>query len=167
MSLGAPVKASHHSTGAANEHRPRLGSSPRMELIRAEGYITTALPDSRGFFSCTQPAPSTTLDAAEDGSPNEVHSPEATDANGDHFRALAEYGRFRIRGLTLDMTRGKPSPEQLDLSSALLELPGQDHLTEAGEDARNYGGLQGMPEARTVCSPTPPIRAALVREPPS
>ena len=76
--------------------------------------------------------------------------PEAMDVYDDHSRALAEYERFRVRGLMLDMTRGKPSPEQLDLSSALLELPGQDHLTETGEDARNYGGLQGVPEARSL-----------------
>ena len=52
------------------------------------------------------------------------------------------------------MTRGKPSTEQLDLSHAMLTLPGNgDWQTEAGEDARNYGGLQGLPEARALFAP--------------
>jgi hypothetical protein len=69
-------------------------------------------------------------------------------------RTQAEYDAFRARGLKLDMTRGKPSPEQLDLAEAMLALPGnRDHLTESGEDARNYGILQGLPEARTLFAP--------------
>lgn len=64
-----------------------------------------------------------------------------------------EYRAFQARGLRLDMTRGKPSPEQLDLANGLLALPGnRDHFTEAGEDGRNYGGLQGLPEARALFS---------------
>jgi DNA-binding transcriptional MocR family regulator len=73
----------------------------------------------------------------------------------------AEYGVFRARGLKLDMTRGKPAPEQLDLAEAMLALPGnRNHLTESGEDARNYGVLQGLPEARALF-------ASLLRAPPS
>ena len=76
--------------------------------------------------------------------------PHTTDVTEDFSRTLAAYEAFRPRDLMLDMTRGKPSPEQLDLSSALLRLPDQDHLTAAGEDVRNYGGLQGLPEARAL-----------------
>src|ERR1700733_12247440 len=66
----------------------------------------------------------------------------------------AEYDAFRARGLRLDMTRGKPAPDQLDLAEAMLTLPGnRDHLSEAGEDARNYGNLQGLLEARTLFAP--------------
>lgn len=66
-------------------------------------------------------------------------------------RTAADYAAFVARGLKLDMTRGKPSPEQLDLAEGMLALPGnRDHLTDAGEDARNYGGLQGLPEARAL-----------------
>lgn len=66
-------------------------------------------------------------------------------------RTRAEYDAFRARGLKLDMTRGKPAPDQLDLAAGMLALPGnRDHFTEAGEDARNYGGLQGLPEARAL-----------------
>ena len=65
-----------------------------------------------------------------------------------------EYEAFRARGLKLDMTRGKPAPDQLDLANDMLALPGnRDHFTEAGEDARNYGVLQGLPEVRTLFSP--------------
>jgi DNA-binding transcriptional MocR family regulator len=69
-------------------------------------------------------------------------------------RVLDEYEAFRARGLQIDMTRGKPSPEQLDLSNGMLVLPGNgDHFSQAGEDARNYGGLQGLPEVRALFSP--------------
>jgi DNA-binding transcriptional MocR family regulator len=65
----------------------------------------------------------------------------------------SEYDGFRARGLALDMTRGKPSPEQLDLANALLALPGHgDYLSQAKEDVRNYGNLQGLPEARALFS---------------
>ena len=65
-------------------------------------------------------------------------------------QARSDYDALQARGLKLDMTRGKPSPEQLDLSLGMLSLPGNgDYITEKGEDARNYGGgPQGLPEAR-------------------
>jgi hypothetical protein len=66
----------------------------------------------------------------------------------------ADYDAFRARGLKLDMTRGKPAPEQLDLAEAMLTLPGnRDHFAQAGDDARNYGVLQGLPEARALFAP--------------
>jgi DNA-binding transcriptional MocR family regulator len=64
-----------------------------------------------------------------------------------------EYEDFRARGLALDMTRGKPAPEQLDLANDLLALPGNgDYFAEAGDDTRNYGSLQGLREARALFS---------------
>jgi DNA-binding transcriptional MocR family regulator len=89
---------------------------------------------------------------------NEVFVNRIADLNEADFRALrdqvrGDYEAFRARGLKLDMTRGKPAPEQLDLANELLAWPGnRDHFTEAGEDARNYGGLQGLPEARALFS---------------
>lgn len=69
-------------------------------------------------------------------------------------RLAAEMEAFVARGLKLDMTRGKPSPEQLDLAADLLAFPGnRDVTTASGEDARNYGGLQGLPEARALFAP--------------
>ncbi|MET0806542.1 MAG: aminotransferase class I/II-fold pyridoxal phosphate-dependent enzyme [Lacisediminihabitans sp.] len=63
----------------------------------------------------------------------------------------AQYGALRARGLTLDLTRGKPSPAQLDLSDALLGLPGEgDYRDASGTDLRNYGGADGLPELRAI-----------------
>lgn len=47
--------------------------------------------------------------------------------------------------LALDLTRGKPSAEQLDLSNQLLSLPGDDYRDPEGTDTRNYGGQHGLP----------------------
>jgi DNA-binding transcriptional MocR family regulator len=76
------------------------------------------------------------------------------DLHALRLQVRADYDAFRARGLKLDMTRGKPSPEQLDLAEAMLTLPGnRDHTTEAGDDARNYGILQGLPETRALFAP--------------
>lgn len=64
-----------------------------------------------------------------------------------------EHGRLRDRGLNLNLTRGKPSAEQLELSQPLLDLPGEGgHTAHAGTDCRNYGGLEGLPELRAAFS---------------
>jgi DNA-binding transcriptional MocR family regulator len=66
-------------------------------------------------------------------------------------RLRHEYETLRARGLALDLTRGKPSAEQLDLSEPLLGLPGAGHhLASDGTDIRNYGGLRGLPELREI-----------------
>jgi DNA-binding transcriptional MocR family regulator len=71
-----------------------------------------------------------------------------------HHRVRSEYDAFRARGLKLDMTRGKPAPDQLDLANGLLTLPGnRDYTSEAGDDTRNYGVLQGLPEVRALFAP--------------
>jgi DNA-binding transcriptional MocR family regulator len=62
----------------------------------------------------------------------------------------AEYDSFRARGLALDMTRGKPCAEQLDLSLGLLDCTGRDFRAADGTDCRNYGVLEGLPEARAL-----------------
>jgi DNA-binding transcriptional MocR family regulator len=59
------------------------------------------------------------------------------------------YESLQARGLKLDLTRGKPSSAQLDLSEALLSLP-TDHRDSAGVDTRNYGGLEGIRELREM-----------------
>ncbi|MDA7947028.1 MAG: aminotransferase class I/II-fold pyridoxal phosphate-dependent enzyme [Hyphomicrobiaceae bacterium] len=71
-----------------------------------------------------------------------------------HDRVCEEFDAFRDRGLALDMTRGKPSTAQLDLSNALLRLPDNvDYHLADGSDARNYGGgVHGIPEARELFS---------------
>jgi len=62
---------------------------------------------------------------------------------------LEAYDGLRGRNLSIDMTRGKPSPEQLDLSEGLLEaMSADDCRGEDGADYRNYGFLDGIPEAK-------------------
>jgi DNA-binding transcriptional MocR family regulator len=58
------------------------------------------------------------------------------------------YDAIAARKLTLDMTRGKPCPEQLDLSLPMLEL--RDYRAADGTDCRNYGLVEGLPEARKL-----------------
>jgi DNA-binding transcriptional MocR family regulator len=61
------------------------------------------------------------------------------------------YDDLRGKGLSLDLTRGKPSPEQLDLSDDLLSLPGGADFRDAkGTDLRNYGGPDGLLELREI-----------------
>ena len=64
------------------------------------------------------------------------------------------YQKLVGEGLKLDLTRGKPAPEQLDLSGALLGLPGVGNFRGGGTDTRNYGGLQGLPELRKIVAPS-------------
>ena len=71
------------------------------------------------------------------------------------------YDGFCEAGLSLNMARGKPAAAQLDLSTPLLtqlSTP-EDCFSEDGTDCRNYGVIDGIPEAnRTTssCSGTPP-----------
>lgn len=66
-------------------------------------------------------------------------------------RARKDYEALVARGLKLDLTRGKPSPDQLDLALGLLELQGPPTAAD-GTDLRNYGGLNGLPELRAIFS---------------
>ena len=63
-----------------------------------------------------------------------------------HDAARRRYDDFVTRGVKLDLTRGKPASEQLDLSGALLTLPGAgDYLAADRSDTRNYGRAPGPP----------------------
>ena len=65
-------------------------------------------------------------------------------------RAL--YGEMAARGLKLNMARGKPSAAQLELSLPLLDVldSAADLAAEDGTDCRNYGVLDGIPEAKRL-----------------
>jgi DNA-binding transcriptional MocR family regulator len=67
-----------------------------------------------------------------------------------HERQKLDYADLQTKRLNLDLTRGKPSPAQLDLSNDLLTLPGPDYRDRDGTDTRNYGGLHGLPELRAI-----------------
>jgi DNA-binding transcriptional MocR family regulator len=63
------------------------------------------------------------------------------------------YQEFQARKMNLDMTRGKPCSEQLDLSAGLLDcLSRKDFKALDGSDCRNYGGLDGLPETKRLFS---------------
>ena len=63
-----------------------------------------------------------------------------------------EFDEIKAQGLALDMSRGKPAPDQLDLSMKMMEvLAGDADLKcETGVDCRNYGVIDGIPEAKRL-----------------
>lgn len=70
-------------------------------------------------------------------------SPSPTDLN-------AQFARLAGANLQLDLTRGKPAADQLDLADALDGILAGDYRAADGTDTRNYGGLRGLPEARAL-----------------
>lgn len=62
----------------------------------------------------------------------------------------AQYAAIVARKLALDLTRGKPSAEQLALSDGLDGILKGNYKSADGTDTRNYGGLEGLPEARAL-----------------
>jgi DNA-binding transcriptional MocR family regulator len=81
----------------------------------------------------------------------DIRNLETTEVRRCWEEARRQHAEFRALGLQLNLGRGKPSNEQLALSQRLLELPGpDDYLAADGSDCRNYGGLQGLAEARAL-----------------
>ena len=70
----------------------------------------------------------------------------------EYHRLCQRYHEYEQQGLQLDLSRGKPAPEQLALSQRMLgELNSRSVLdSEDGTDCRNYGGLDGIPEAKAL-----------------
>lgn len=64
----------------------------------------------------------------------------------------AAYQEYQKRGVKLDMSRGKPSTEQLELSMPMMDVLSSKTalVSEDGTDCRNYGGLDGLPEAKAL-----------------
>lgn len=63
-----------------------------------------------------------------------------------------EYEAAKAKGLKLDMSRGKPSPAQLDITNDMLDIVNSQSgcMSESGTDCRNYGIMEGLPEARQL-----------------
>ncbi|WP_277102099.1 aminotransferase class I/II-fold pyridoxal phosphate-dependent enzyme [Corynebacterium vitaeruminis] len=62
----------------------------------------------------------------------------------------AKYEDLKAKNLNLNLTRGKPSSEQLDFGNALLSLPGENYIAADGTDCRNYGGVTGIADIRNL-----------------
>ena len=122
--------------------RPRLGRHPAAgRVLCHDGRVS--------------PAPAVPADRT----PLAQRSPADLRAFLEEQRAA--YAALRERGLRLDLTRGKPSAEQLDLSAALLDLPEGFHDAD-GVDVRNYGGLAGIREIREMFAELLGVDAAQV-----
>lgn len=81
---------------------------------------------------------------------------EFTEKSKQELEALKEevdkeYQAWKDKNLSLDMSRGKPAPAQLDKTNGLLKEM-TDYHTEAGLDVRNYGVLDGIPEMKKIFS---------------
>lgn len=65
---------------------------------------------------------------------------------------LAKYEEYKSRGLSLDLSRGKPNSDQLDISLPLLSeaRPREKCFSISGIDCRNYGCLDGIPEMKRL-----------------
>ncbi len=72
----------------------------------------------------------------------------------EYASVLKQYNEYKEKKLTLDMSRGKPDRHQLDISKGILTslVTADDCLTEGGIDCRNYGLLDGIPEAKRLFS---------------
>ena len=73
-----------------------------------------------------------------------------TDPRARQSELLDIFDTYIDAGLKLDLTRGKPAAEQLDLSNELDGILEGFYLLQGGTDVRNYGGILGIPEARLL-----------------
>ncbi|MBO4297359.1 MAG: aminotransferase, partial [Clostridia bacterium] len=76
----------------------------------------------------------------------------AEELNQELDSLQAQYKRIQALGMLLDMSRGKPCQEQLDLSMGMMDVldSASDLTCEDGTDCRNYGQLTGIEEARVL-----------------
>ncbi len=84
-------------------------------------------------------------------------NPNITNMSADQLRdrqaqLTATYNAYKEQGLSLDMSRGKPGASQLDLTLPMLDCvtAREGYLSAGGTDARNYGIVDGLPEAKAL-----------------
>ena len=72
----------------------------------------------------------------------------------EYSKIKAEYDKYKAMELKLDLSRGKPNSDQLDISLPLLSeaRPREKCFSENGVDCRNYGVLDGIPEMKRLFS---------------
>ncbi|ERI09935.1 aminotransferase class I/II-fold pyridoxal phosphate-dependent enzyme [Aneurinibacillus aneurinilyticus] len=77
-----------------------------------------------------------------------------SELNEHYVRLKEKYDEYKSQNLNLDMSRGKPCSEQLDLSRDMLDIlkSDEDYRAKDGTDYLNYGGLDGIPEAKELFS---------------
>ena len=75
-----------------------------------------------------------------------------------HRQLLQDFQQLKEAKLSLDLTRGKPSADQLTLSNSMETVLEGNYITPSGEDTRNYGGLDGLAEAKALFAPVLQIK---------
>ncbi len=85
---------------------------------------------------------------------SDFHALSAAERNGLYLKLQEKYEGYKKWNLRLDMSKGKPCPEQLRLSMGMLDLLKSDNdlMAAGGIDCRNYGGVGGIPEAKELFS---------------
>jgi len=78
----------------------------------------------------------------------DYHLQKTEDLKNRLKELLNKYENFKSRNLKLDISRGKPCPEQLDLSMEMLNIT--EYTSSDGTDCRNYGLVDGLPEAKKL-----------------
>ncbi|MBE6778148.1 MAG: aminotransferase [Ruminococcaceae bacterium] len=86
-----------------------------------------------------------------------AHAQKLTEMSASALRERREaltkaYAAYKAQGLSLDMSRGKPGAAQLDLTLPMLDCvtAREGYLSEGGIDGRNYGIVDGLPEAKAL-----------------
>lgn len=79
---------------------------------------------------------------------------EKAELESEFSKVRADYEKLRAMHLSLDMSRGKPGADNMDLSEKMFDLVGNDtgFKNISGIDCRNYGGLDGLTELKTLFS---------------
>ena len=78
----------------------------------------------------------------------QVNTLDNTALNQLHAELKQQFFTLKDAGLNLDLTRGKPSADQLTLSDRLDGILAGNYISDSGTDTRNYGGLDSLPEAK-------------------
>lgn len=82
----------------------------------------------------------------------DIRSADHSQLKTIHAALLSEQEALLEKKLNLDLTRGKPSSDQLALSDAMDGILANNYISGSGTDTRNYGGLDGLPETKAMAA---------------